>query len=185
MTRLLFFVLAGLPAPAIAAEGAFFSLANTNFIVLLAFIVFAGVLVYFKVPQILTGMLDKRSEGIRTELDEARALREEAQTLLASYERRHSEVQEQAKRIVAHAREEAEAAAEQAKVDLKRTIERRLQAADDQIASARTAAVQEVRDRAVQIAVAAAAEVLAQQMSPERSDQLIDSSIETVGARLH
>ena len=72
-------LLAGLAAsPALAATGPFFSLRNTDFIVLLAFLLFLGILVYFKVPSLLVGMLDKRSEGIKTELEEARALREEA-----------------------------------------------------------------------------------------------------------
>ena len=90
-------------SPALAATGPFFSLGNTDFVVLLGFILFIAVLVYFKVPGLLAGMLDKRAEGIRDELDEARSLREEAQALLASYERKSRDVQEQADRIVAHA----------------------------------------------------------------------------------
>ena len=87
--------------PALAAKGPFFSLANTDFIVLIAFILFIAVLFYFKVPGMLSKMLDDRSNGIQSELDEARSLRDEAQALLASYERKHCEVQEQADKIVA------------------------------------------------------------------------------------
>ena len=68
-------------SPALAASGPFVSLRNTDFIVLLAFIAFIGVLVYFKVPSLIGGMLDKRANTIRNELDEARKLREEAQKL--------------------------------------------------------------------------------------------------------
>lgn len=172
-------------SPAIAASGPFFSLYNTDFVVLISFLVFIGVLVYFKVPGILTGLLDKRAEGIRNELDEARALREEAQTILASYERKQREVAEQSARIVAQAREEAQLAAEQAKADLKASIARRLAAAEDQIASAENSAVREVRDRAISIAVAAAAEVIAARTSATDQNKLIDSAIEEVSARLH
>ena len=91
------------------------------------------------------------------------ALREEAQTLLASYERKQHEVSAQADRIVASAKEEAEIAAEQARKDLKDAIARRLAAADDHIASAQASAVKEVRDRAAIVAVAAARDVIAQQ----------------------
>jgi F-type H+-transporting ATPase subunit b len=172
-------------SPAIAASGPFFSLYNTDFVVLISFLVFIGVLVYFKVPGILTSLLDKRAEGIRNELDEARALREEAQTILASYERKQREVAEQSARIVAQAREEAQLAAEQAKADLKASIARRLAAAEDQIASAENSAVREVRDRAISIAVAAAAEVIAARTSATDQNKLIDSAIEEVSARLH
>lgn len=179
-------VLAALAAsPAFAAGDVFFSLKNTNFVVLLAFILFIAVLFYFKVPGMIGGMLDKRAADIRTELDEARALREEAQTLLASYERKQKEVQEQADRIVAAAKEEAERSAEQARADLAKSVERRLAAAEDQIASAQAAAVKEVRDQAVMVAIAAARDVIAKQMSAADGNRLIDDAITQVDAKLH
>jgi len=172
-------------SPAFAAGDVFFSLANTDFVVLISFLLFIGVLVYFNVPQILTGLLDKRADGIRAELDEAKALREEAQTLLASYERKQREVQGQADNIVAQAKRSAEESAEAAKVDLERQIERRVAAAEDQIASAESAAIAQVRNEAVRIAIAAAGEVVASQMSGDRADALIEDSIETVRQKLH
>ncbi|MCA8882983.1 MAG: F0F1 ATP synthase subunit B [Rhodobacteraceae bacterium] len=172
-------------SPALAASGPFFSLHNTNFVVLLAFLLFIGILIKFKIPSLLGGMLDKRAEGILADLDEARALREEAQTLLASYERKQKEMQDQAARIVAGAKKEAEAAAEQAKADLQVSIARRVQAAQDQIASAEASAVKEVRDRAIVVAVAAARDVMAQQTTADRVAASIDSSIDEVAAKLH
>lgn len=170
---------------AFAASGPFFSLGNTDFVVLIAFLVFIGILFYFKVPTIIGGLLDKRAVTIRAELDEARALREEAQALLASYERKQKEVQEQADRIVAQARDEASAVAQQAKDDLKKSIARRITAAEEQIASAEAAAIKDVRDRAVTIAIAAARDVMAKQMTAEAGNKLIDDGIATVDAKLH
>jgi len=172
-------------SPAFAASGPFFSLSNTNFIVSMAFIVFILVLIKFKVPGMIGGMLDKRAEGIQSELDEARALREEAQTILASYERKQKEVQEQADRIVEHAKEEAKLAAEAAQEDLKKSIARRLQAAQDQIASAEASAVKEVRDMAVDVSVKAAREIVAAQMTAAQGNALIESAIKDVKAKLH
>jgi len=172
-------------SPAFAAKGPFFSLYNSTFAVLIAFILFISLLVYLKVPGMIGGMLDKRAEGIESELNEARALREEAQTLLASYERKQKEVQEQAGRIVEHAKQEATEAAEQAKADLKETIARRLQAAEDQIASAEAGAVKEVRDKAVTVAISAARDVIAKQMTAADSNKLIDDAIGAVQDKLH
>jgi F-type H+-transporting ATPase subunit b len=172
-------------SPAFAAEGPFVSLKNTDFVVLIAFLVFIGVLVYFKVPGLLAGMLDSRAEGIRSELEEARALREEAQSLLAGYERKQKEVQDQADRIVSAAREEARLAAEQARVDLAKSLERRMAAATDQIASAEGAAIKAVRDQAVTIAIAAARDVIAKQMTAAEGNTLIDDAIAQVDAKLH
>jgi len=174
-----------LPAPALAAVGPFVSLKNTDFIVLLAFLLFIAVLFYYKVPGMLGGMLDKRAETIQAELDEAKALREEAQTLLASYERKQKEVAAQADRIVAEAKREAEAAATQAKEDLKASIARRLQSAEDQIASAEASAVREVRDRAISVAIAAAANVVAAKTTAADQNSLIDDAIMQVKDKLH
>lgn len=171
--------------PALAASGPFFSLRNTDFVVLIAFLVFIGVLVYFKVPAMVTGLLDKRAVQIKAELDEARALREEAKALLASYERKQKEVKEQAEQIVAAAKLEAEAAAAQAQADLKASIARRLAAAEDQILAAETGALREVRERAIAVAVAAAGEVLSKQMTAEAITGSIDEAIKQVEARLH
>lgn len=171
--------------PAFAASGPFFSLGNTNFIVLMAFIVFILVLFYFKVPSMIGGMLDKRADDIKSELDEARALREEAQTVLASYERKQKEVQVQADRIVSAAKEEAKLAAEAAKEDLKNSIARRLAAAEDQIASAEAAAVKEVRDQAITVAIKASSEIVASQMTAAQGNALIEAAIKDVDAKLH
>jgi F-type H+-transporting ATPase subunit b len=161
------------------------SLGNTDFVVLIGFLLFLAIIFYFNVHAMLMGMLDKRAEGIKADLDEARALREEAQTLLASYERKQREVAEQADRIVANAKADAEAAAEQARADLQVSIARRLQAAEDQIANAETKAVNAVRNKAVEVAIAAAADSIAKSLADADADKMIDASIDEVARRLH
>ena len=183
--RLMTVLLALAASPAAAATGPFVSLKNTDFVVLIAFLIFVGILLYFKVPSKVGELLDKRAHAIKADLDEARALREEAQSLLASYERKQKEVQEQADRIVANAKEEAQAAAQTAKDEIKASVARRLAGAEDQIASARAAAVKEIKDQAVMVAVAAAKDVMARQMDAAAANALIDESINTVDAKLH
>ncbi|WP_298805485.1 F0F1 ATP synthase subunit B [uncultured Lentibacter sp.] len=177
-------------SPAMAASknpfsAYFWSFGNTDLIVAIAFFVFLGVLFYFKVPAMIGGMLDNRAESIRSELDEARALRDEAQKVLADYERKQKEVQEQAKRIIEAAKEEAASAAVQAKADIKTSIARRLAAAEDRLASAEASAVKEVRDSAIVVAIAAARDVVAKQMTAQAGNKLIDDAIEQVDAKLH
>lgn len=177
-------------SPALAASknpfsAEFWSLANTDMIVLVSFLIFVGILIKFKVPSMLTGLLDKRAVGIKSDLDEAKALREEAQTLLASYERKQREVQEQADRIVANAKDEATRAAEQAKADIATSVTRRLAAAEEQITSAKSAAIRDVRNQAVNVAVAAAQDVIAKQTTAADANKLIDDAIADVGAKLH
>ncbi len=182
--------LLALATPALAAEDyaakkGFFDLNNTNFPVVIAFTLVVVLLFYLAVPKKIGKMLDGRAEGIRTEIDEARALQEEAKTILASFERKRKEVAEHSKAIVAQAKAEAETVAEQAKLDLKETIARRLVAAQDQIQSAQDAAVREVKDKAVAVAIAAASDVIAKNMAAKDANALIDAAIKDVGTKLH
>lgn len=172
-------------SPAFAASGPFFSLANTNFVVLIAFLIFVGVLVYLGVPKLLTKALDDRAAGIKSDLDEARSLREEAQALLASYEKKQAEVQAQADRIVENAKAEAASAAEDAKADIANSVARRLVAAEEQIASAEAAAMKEVRDQAITVAIGAAKDVVAKQLTAKEAGSLIDDAIGEVSSKLH
>ena len=183
MMKKLAAVLALTASPAMAASGPFFSLQNTNFIVSVAFLIFVGILLYAKVPGRIAGLLDGRAAQIKAELDEARALREEAKALLASYE--NKQVQEQADQIVAAAKKEAKAAADQAKAELKASIARRLAAAEEQIDAAEKGAIRAVREQAISVAVSAAAEVLSKQMTAEGAAASIDAAIAQVEAKLH
>ena len=158
---------------------------NTNIVVAIGFAIFIGVLVYYGVPAMLTRKLDERAVRIKAELDEARALRDEAQTLLAGYERRQKEVKTQAADIVTAARAEAEKAAVAAKEEIRRSVARRMQTAAEQITAAEQAAVRQIKDRAVTVAIAAAGDVLRARIKAEDANRLIDSAISEVGAKLH
>ncbi|MDE2648409.1 MAG: F0F1 ATP synthase subunit B [Paracoccaceae bacterium] len=173
------------PLSSYAAGDTFFSLKNTDFIVSLSFALFVGILLYLKVPNLLAGLLDKRADGIRTELDEAKKLREEAQTLLASYERKQKEIAEQAERIIKNAKEEAKAVAAQAQKDLEISIERRMQAAVEQLESAEVAAILEIRDTAISVAIAVASEVIQNHSKEVDQDKFLEESILEVSKKLH
>lgn len=158
---------------------------NTNIVVGIGFVIFVGILLYYRVPALLAAKLDERASRIRHELGEARALREEAQSLLAGFERKQKEVKAHADDIVAAAKAEAQRAAEVAKEDIRRTVARRLQTATDQIDAAERAAIRQVKDRAVSVAVAAAAEVIGKDLKAADRSALIDQAIADVGSRLH
>jgi F-type H+-transporting ATPase subunit b len=158
---------------------------NTDIVVAIGFAIFLGILLWAGVPGMLARKLDERAVKIRSDLDEARSLREEAQALLASFERRQKEVKGQAEEIVAAARVEAEKAAEAAKLDIRRTVARRIATATDQIDAAEKAAIRQIKDRAVTVAVAAAADVIRGGLSKADADAMIDAAIAEVGAKLH
>ena len=172
-------------SPALAAEGPFFSLRNADFVVTLSFIVFVGLVIYLGVPKLLGRMLDNRAAQIRNDLNEARSIRAEARALLASYDGKMKEVADQSARIISTARSEAQAAGEQARVDLATAMTRRLAAAEDQIESAVKAAEIAVRNQAIAVSVQVAGEVLARQMTADSAAASVDAAIAEVAAKLH
>ncbi len=150
-----------------------------------AFVLFVGILVYLKVPGMLTGALDERAKKISNDLDQARELREEAQVLLATYQRKQRDALKEAEEIIAHAKEEAMREAEQAEKKLEEAIARRQQAALNKIALAEAQAENEVRDTAIEIAIAAATAVVAQQVRGDRADALVDTAIQDLRRHLN
>ena len=160
-------------------------LQDATFWVLISFLIFVGLVVYYKVPGMIAAALDKRAADIAHELDETRKLREEAQQVLASYQRKQRDAEKEAQAIVEQAREEAERLAVETKDNLAAHVERRTKLAEDKIAQAEAQALQEVRAVAADVAVAAARTIIEQKLDGARATQLLDKSIAEVKAKLH
>jgi len=158
---------------------------TAEFWVWVSFVAFLAILAYYKVPAMLAKALDDRAAAIRTELDEARRLREEAQALLADYQKKHRNAGQEAEAIVEQARREAEAFAHETRRTLIETLKRRSQHAEERIARAETEAVDEVRAAAVDMAIAAAEKILREQAAGASGAQLIDESIRGLKGRLN
>ena len=153
--------------------------------VLVAFLLFVALLVYLKVPAMATGMLDDRSAKIAKELDEARKLREEAQILLASYEKKRTEAEKLAEDIVKQAHADAVEYAAESRRKLGDMLDRLTRQAEQKIAQAEAAAVKEVRNIVTDIAVAAAQSLTPDAVKGAKAASLIDESIAAVKTRLN
>jgi F-type H+-transporting ATPase subunit b len=160
-------------------------LSTAEFWVAVAFFAFLAILLYYKVPALLAKALDERAAAIRTELDEARRLREEAQALLADYRKKHRNSAQEAEAIVEQARHEAEAFGHETRRALAETLQRRGRHAEERIARAEAEAVEEVRAAAVDMAIAAAEKILREQAAGAAGAQLIDESIRGLKGRLN
>lgn len=156
-----------------------------DFWVLISFLLFIGLLVYKGVPGLIGRALDKRANAIRTELDEARRLRDEAQELLADYKRKAREAEDEAKSIVEQARREAEILAAETRKQLAEQVERRTKSAEEKIARAEAQAVTEVRAAAVDLAVSASERILKSRLSGDTANSLADAAIRDLKAKLN
>lgn len=169
-------------SPIFAAGGPWIVDANT--IVMVALIIFLFIAFRMGWPMI-RDMLDARIDEVRSELFEAQTLREEAQTLLSEYTKKHEQALSEAEAIVASAKEDAAALRAKAEADLKDSLKRREAAAKARIAQAEIAAVAEAQARAAASAIDAAEKMLADKMDAETDGKLIDDAIGLVQGRLH
>ena len=140
--------------------------------------------IYRPLTRAVFGALDSRAERIKHELEEAQRLREEAQSMLANYQRKLHEGEAQAKAIVEHAQEEAKRLERLAREQLEETMQRRTQQAQDRIAAAESRALQDVRVRAAQLSVGATRALLEKHVAGDQATAAMDRAITEIRREL-
>jgi F-type H+-transporting ATPase subunit b len=160
-------------------------LQTAEFWVGVSFFAFLLILVYYKVPALIAKALDERAATIRKELDEARRLREEAQSLLADYQKKHRNAGQEAEAIIEQARREAHLYAQETRAALAETLERRTKQTEEKIARAEAQALDDIRSAAVDMALAAAEKVLREKATGSAGAALIDDTIRNLKGRLN
>ncbi|HET9904141.1 MAG TPA: ATP F0F1 synthase subunit B [Xanthobacteraceae bacterium] len=153
--------------------------------VAIATVLFLLVLFYLGVHRQLFEALDARRRRIQAELDEARRLKDEAESLVAQYRAKRSEAEKEAEALIANARAEAERYAAEAKAKMEDFVARRTKMAETKITQAEAQALAEVRAAAAEAAVAAAADILSASAKGKVADDLVADGIREVRAKLH
>lgn len=159
--------------------------ADTSFWVLLAFLVVIGIFIRFGVHKTAAGALDKRANQIADDINEARRMREEAQELLAQYQRRQREAEGEAAKIIEQAKKDAKQMAADARDKLSAQMERRAKAAEEKIARAEAQALSEVRGKAADVAIAAARDIIKERMDSGAQSAFIDKAISDLRGKLN
>jgi F-type H+-transporting ATPase subunit b len=158
---------------------------EAEFWVAVAFVVLLGVLGYVGAHTRLLKGIDGRRERIKSELDEARRLKAEAEALLATYRRRQQEAEREAETIIASAKGEAERLAAEAEAKIEEFIARHTKMAENKIAQAEAQAVADVRSAAADVAVAAAETILSRSVKDKLADDLLAKGIADFKAKLN
>lgn len=156
---------------------------SPEFWVAVAFVIFVAA-VGRPMSRAIFAALDARGIRIRTEIDEAQALREEAQKLLADSKRTHRDAIKESEEILAHAKIEAERLREQIQLDMDAALRRREQSALDKIAQAEATALRDVRNQVVEVALSATAKLIAETLDHEKHAAIVDRSIRGVSDKL-
>jgi F-type H+-transporting ATPase subunit b len=153
--------------------------------VAIAFLMFLGLLAYLGVHRKVADSLDQRQARIKSELDEARRLKEEAQALLAEFERKGREAESEAAAMIAGAKADAERVAAEAKTKMEDFVARRTKMAEAKITQAEAQALADVRAAAADAAVAAAEKILSATAKGQVADDLLKQGIEDVRTKFN
>lgn len=153
--------------------------------VAVATVLFVVLVIYLKVPRLIGEALDKRSKEIADELEQARILRDEAQSLLSGYQRSTANAEQEAEDIIERAHTEAEQLAAEMKANMEEQVARRTKMAEEKIAQAEAQALQEVRASAVDVAIAASRKVISEGLSDSKAKELVTRSIAGISTNLH
>jgi F-type H+-transporting ATPase subunit b len=160
-------------------------MAETENWVALGFFCFLALLAYLGVHRKVFDSLDARRARIKSELDDARRLREEAQALLADFERKGREAEKEAEAIIASAKVEAERLATEAKARIEDFVARRTKMAEQKIVQAEAQALADVKSAAADAAVAAAERILSVSAKGKVAEDLLTRGIEDVKSKFN
>ncbi|WP_416798341.1 F0F1 ATP synthase subunit B [Ciceribacter azotifigens] len=157
---------------------------DATFFAFVGLVLFFALVIYLKVPGMVAKSLDERADKIRGELAEAKRLREEAQHVLAEYQRKRKEAEAEAAGIVAAAEREAAMLTAEAKQKTEEFVTRRNALSEQKIKQAETDAINAVRAAAVDLAIAAAETIIVKKADAAVQDDLIKSAVGEVKSRL-
>lgn len=142
-----------------------------------AMVVLIAVFIWKKVPGLIAGGLDSKIAAIRAQLEEAKALRAEAEALRDEYQAKIAGAEKDAQAMMDNARREADAIVAKAEADSGAMVERRKKMAEDKIAAAEREAVEEVRATAVLAATRASRKLIAEKHDAGADKALADEVI--------
>ena len=156
------------------------SLDNTDFVVLISFLIFVGVLVYFKVPAIIASFLDKRAEDIQNEIEKASEILEEAKEILSTIEADHIRTSETIEKMVITAKDRAGEEEEKAKKHIEELMKSKLLSAEGQVRSNERKILEEIEASAIDLSIEKVREKLSKSLSGNDYDKHFDSSIQSI-----
>ena len=156
------------------------SLDNTDFVVLISFLIFVGVLIYFKVPTIVASFLDKRSADIQNEIDKASEILEEAKEILSSIEADHIRTSETIEQMVMTAKDRAREDEEKAKKQIEELMKNKFMSAEGQVKSNERKILEEIEQHAIDLSIEKVRDRLSKSLSDDDYSTQFDSSMKSV-----
>ena len=151
---------------------------DATFWVAISFLIFFGVIIYFKVPQKIDGSINESIKKIKERLDDAEKLKDEATNLLSEYDSKVSKSKEEIKNLITSAKNQAEKNIINTNEDFHKVIENRKKSAEEKIKQMKIRAIKDVKNSSVDIAISSLEKIIKNSIDKKKLDKVYISSVE-------
>ena len=151
---------------------------DATFWVTISFLIFLGILIYFKIPQKIKETLEQNILNIKNQLTEAEKLREDAKNILAEHEKKISNSKKEVKDMIDKANEDAEKNIIRTNEEFHKLMENRKKGAEDRISQLKNQAVKDIKNASVKIAIESVEKLIKNSIDKSKLDKIYSSSIE-------
>ena len=151
---------------------------DATFWVAISFLIFVGVIIYFKVPQKIDGSLNESIKKIKESLDDAEKLKDEAKNILSEYDSKVSKSKEEIKNLITSAKNQAEKNIIKTNEDFHKVIENRKKSAEEKIKQMKIRAIKDVKNSSVDIAISSLEKIIKNSIDKKKIDKVYISSVE-------
>ena len=151
---------------------------DATFWVAISFVIFVGVLFYFKVPQKIYDALDESIKKIRKDVEDAEKLKDEAKNILSEYETKISKSKQEINLMLKKAQNDSEKNLIKTNEEFHKIFENRKKMAEDKIKQMKTEALKEVRNSSIDIAIQALEKIIKNSIDKKKLDKIYISSID-------
>jgi len=151
---------------------------DATFWVMISFFLFVGLLIYFQIPQKIKSTLEENISNIKSQIDEADKLKEDAKNILTEHEKKISNSKAEMKSMIAKASEEAEKNIIKTNQDFHNLMENRKKNAEERIKQLKNQALKDIKNTSVRIAIESVEKLLKNSLDKSKLDKIYMSSVE-------
>ena len=151
---------------------------DATFWVTISFLIFLGVLVYFKIPQKVKEILEQNISNIKNQINEAEKLKEDAKNILAEHEKKISNSKKEVKELINNANEEAEKNVIKTNEEFHKFMENRKKNAEERIRQLKNQVEKDIKNASVKIAIESVEKLIKNSLDKSKLDKIYSLSIE-------
>jgi len=151
---------------------------DATFWVAVSFVIFFGALIYFKIPQKVTEILDKMISDIKNEIDESEKLRTEAKTLLDNAQNKLDTAKSVSKEIIEEAKKDTDKLIIELNDKFHKSSDIKKNLAENKISQMKEAAIKEIKDASIKIAVDSVKKIITTSVDKSKLDAVFQKNLD-------